>query len=108
MMVGSVSLGQQNMLAAMDSMKTRASGVSPMASGDTDSFSAALKTAVEKVNHTQHVATEKTKRFVAGDSSVTMAEVIAVNQQSSLAFEATKQVRNKLVESYKDILNVSL
>jgi flagellar hook-basal body complex protein FliE len=41
-----------------------------------------------------------------GDRSVSLAEVMIASQKSSVAFEATVQVRNKLVESYKEIMNM--
>jgi flagellar hook-basal body complex protein FliE len=41
-----------------------------------------------------------------GDRSVSLAEAMIASQKSSVAFEATVQVRNKLVESYKEIMNM--
>ena len=40
------------------------------------------------------------------DRSVSLAEAMIASQKSSVAFEATVQVRNKLVESYKEIMNM--
>ena len=51
--------------------------------------------------------TEKLKNaYVAGDSSVSMAQVILSSQKSKLAFEGLVTVRNKILEAYKDIMNM--
>ncbi len=41
-----------------------------------------------------------------GDKSVDLAEVMIAGQKSSIAFEATVQVRNKMVDAYKTIMNM--
>ncbi|MEW8162842.1 MAG: flagellar hook-basal body complex protein FliE [Candidatus Thiodiazotropha endolucinida] len=37
-----------------------------------------------------------------------LAQVMIAAQKSSLSFEAMVQVRNKLVEAYKDVMNMPI
>jgi flagellar hook-basal body complex protein FliE len=37
-----------------------------------------------------------------------LAQVMIAAQKSSLSFEAMVQVRNKLVEAYKDVMNMAI
>jgi flagellar hook-basal body complex protein FliE len=54
----------------------------------------------------QKDAKSKVTALEMGDRSVSLAEVMIASQKSSVAFEATVHVRNKLVESYKEIMNM--
>ncbi|MBM7456561.1 flagellar hook-basal body complex protein FliE [Oceanisphaera litoralis] len=69
-------------------------------------FSALLTQAVNKVNDLQQGTDSLRTRFELGDDSVSLEQVMISAQKSSLAFEATVQVRNKVVEAYKTIMNM--
>lgn len=69
-------------------------------------FSSLLKDALSNVNATQTEAGRLRNAIEMGDPNVSLAQVMIASQKSSLAFEATVQVRNKLVEAYKDIMSM--
>ncbi|MGO1247371.1 MAG: flagellar hook-basal body complex protein FliE [Oceanisphaera sp.] len=69
-------------------------------------FSAVLTQAVNNVNALQHTTGDLRNRFEMGDESVSLENVMIAGQKSSLAFDATVQVRNKVVEAYKTIMNM--
>ena len=46
------------------------------------------------------------QRFEMGDKSLSLAEVMLAKEKSGIAFEATVQVRNKVLEAYKQIMNM--
>lgn len=69
-------------------------------------FSTLFKDALKTVNTTQVEAGELRKRVEMGDPSVSLVQAMIAAQKSSLAFEATVQVRNKMVEAYKDIMSM--
>ncbi len=69
-------------------------------------FGGLLKDAIQTVNGLQKDAKAKVTAVEMGDRSVSLAEAMIASQKSSVAFEATVQVRNKLVEAYKDIMNM--
>ncbi|MFT5162173.1 MAG: flagellar hook-basal body complex protein FliE [Alteromonadaceae bacterium] len=69
-------------------------------------FSSTLKNAIDNVN-TIAKASGTAKRAVdMGDRSVSMAEAMIASQKAGVAFEATVQVRNKMLEAYKDIMSM--
>lgn len=69
-------------------------------------FQAMLKNAVDTVNANQQTSGDLQKRFEMGDPSVDLPEVMIAMQKSSVSFQAMTQVRNKLVEAYKDVMNM--
>ncbi|GLP94975.1 flagellar hook-basal body complex protein FliE [Paraferrimonas sedimenticola] len=77
--------------------------VNPAKSGD---FSALLTQAIGQVNQLQSTASDLSTRLEMGDSSVSLSDTVIAREKASVAFEATVQVRNKLVEAYKDIMNM--
>ncbi|MET0025126.1 MAG: flagellar hook-basal body complex protein FliE [Sedimenticola sp.] len=96
-------------LAQMRVMAAQASGTTPAASETGPSeFGNLLKQNIDQVNETQKQAGEMKKAFEMGDENVNLAEVMVAVQKSSLSFEAMVQVRNKLVEAYKDVMNMPI
>lgn len=71
-------------------------------------FAAALKASLDQVNDAQKGADALAKRFVSGDDSVSLSDVMINSQKASIAFQATVQVRNKLVSAYHDIMNMQV
>ena len=61
-----------------------------------------IQTAVEAVNETQMNAAEMRDAYERGED-VPLTDVVLSMQKSSLAFEATLQVRNKLLKAYNDV-----
>jgi flagellar hook-basal body complex protein FliE len=60
-------------------------------------FADALKNTIAEVSEAQKSAGEMGKRFTMGDESVSLSEVMVSMQKASIGFQATVQVRNKLV-----------
>jgi flagellar hook-basal body complex protein FliE len=72
------------------------------------SFSDALKASLDNVNTTQVQAEKLSERFAAGDNSVSLSDTMISMQKASISFQATVQVRNKLVSAYHDIMNMQV
>jgi flagellar hook-basal body complex protein FliE len=72
------------------------------------SFSDALKAQLENVSNAQNQADDMGKRFAAGDDSVSLSDTMIAMQKASITFQATIQVRNKLVSAYHDIMNMQV
>ncbi|MCW3834828.1 flagellar hook-basal body complex protein FliE [Sphingomonas canadensis] len=70
-----------------------------------DSFSATLQTALRTVNENQQAASQLSAAYERGET-VDIAKVMLARQQASVGFEATLQVRNKLLSAYKDIMSM--
>jgi len=72
------------------------------------SFSDALKNSLEQVSNSQKNAEELGNRFAMGDDSVSLSDTMIAMQKSTIAFQATVQVRNKLVSAYHEIMNMQV
>lgn len=72
------------------------------------SFSDTLQNALQGVNATQKEAGALTQAFELGDPRADLARVMVAAQQSQLAFRATVEVRNRLVQAYQDVMNMPL
>ena len=71
-------------------------------------FSQMLKSSIDSVNETQQSAGAMKKAFEMGESNVDLAQVMIASQKSSLSFQAMVQVRNKLIDAYKDVMNMPI
>jgi len=69
-------------------------------------FSKMLKQAIDNVNGLQQNTSDLRNRFEMGDKEVSLGEVMIASNKSSLAFDATVQVRNKMVEAYKEVMSM--
>ena len=69
------------------------------------SFGDAIKTAVVQTNEVQQYASSLREAYDRGED-VPLTDVVLAMQKSSLAFEATLQIRNKVLKAYEDVLNM--
>ena len=68
-------------------------------------FGDLVRQTVDKVNATQMQASKIASAYERGEG-VPLTDVVLSMQKSSLSFEATLQVRNKVLKAYEDILNM--
>lgn len=71
-------------------------------------FAQALKSSLDQVNNVQQQSQQLGQRFALGDDKVSLSEVMISMQKASISFQATVQVRNKLVSAYQDIMNMQI
>ena len=96
-------------LTQMRMLEAQAQGVTPsIEEGAKTSFGDLLQKSIDGVNETQQKAGALTHAFETGDRNVDLAEVMIAVQKSSVSFQAMVQVRNKLVEAYKDVMNMPI
>lgn len=69
-------------------------------------FASLLAQAVGQVNELQQTSSGLATRLEMGDTRVTLSDTVIAREKASVAFEATVQVRNKLVEAYKEIMSM--
>ena len=116
MNVGGIDQGR--ILAMMEQLKAAAqrpaaAPAGPAAPGGDGaaskvSFSDALKSSLQQVSSSQVKAEEMGKAFALGDDRVSLSDVMIEMQKASINFQATVQVRNKLVSAYRDIMNMQV
>jgi flagellar hook-basal body complex protein FliE len=68
-------------------------------------FADAFRNAVGEVNSAQAQSSAMSEAYEKGEVT-DIAAVMLSRQQASIGFEATLQVRNKLLSAYKDIMSM--
>jgi flagellar hook-basal body complex protein FliE len=80
-------------------------GAAPANATKPTSFADTLQDALKDVNAGQNKASALSESYERGET-VDIAKVMLARQQASVGFEATLQVRNKLLSAYKDIMSM--
>jgi flagellar hook-basal body complex protein FliE len=95
-------------LAQMRAMSIEAGNKPAVPGNDSGDFAAMLKESIDAVNQTQKTAGKLSTAFETGQSDVSLAEVMIASQKASVSFQAMLQVRNKLVDAYKDVMSMPM
>jgi flagellar hook-basal body complex protein FliE len=83
----------------------RAAGTAGAPAAQSGGFGDAMMDAVKAVNTQQTQASDAAAAYERGDTNDIVGVMLA-RQKASLSFEATLQVRNKLLGAYRDIMNM--
>jgi flagellar hook-basal body complex protein FliE len=104
------SMQIQQVLAEMRSLQARASGVSDAVTVGTQppDFADLMKNTVDHIATMQNQATQLADAYEAGDKSVDLTKVMLEVQKAGLAFRAMTEVRNKLIDAYTQVMNMSV
>jgi flagellar hook-basal body complex protein FliE len=71
-------------------------------------FAATLGNALRQVNAKQAESARVAQAFEMGDPRADLVRVMVASQESQVAFRATVEVRNRLVQAYQDVMNMPL
>ncbi len=112
-MINSQALASvENLLSQMRSVARASQGLTvqprsgpAQASGG---FATELARSLDRVSHAQNAANAQARAFELGDPSVSLSNVMIDLQKAGLSFQASVQVRNRLVEAYKEIANMAI
>ncbi|MEW8992958.1 flagellar hook-basal body complex protein FliE [Clostridium sp.] len=69
-------------------------------------FAAIMKDELQKVNDLQVEADNNIKGYIAGEKSI--HEVMLATEEASMSLELAIQIRNKLVDAYKEFNNMQV
>lgn len=75
--------------------------------GPANGFAGALKHALDGVSATQQKADDLATGYEKGEVT-DVAKVMLARQEAGVAFEATLQVRNRLLSAYQDIMRMGV
>lgn len=97
-------------LAEMRALQARASGIAETraAAAHPSDFANIMKGTVDQVATMQNHAIGLADAYEAGDKSVDLTNVMLELQKAGLAFRAMTEVRNKLVDAYQQVMNMSV
>jgi len=82
-------------------------GATGAAGGPAEGFSGALRQALDGVNASQQKAEDLSTGYEKGEVT-DIAKVMLARQEAGVAFEATLQVRNRLLSAYQDIMRMGV
>jgi len=83
-------------------------GAGASAGADRLDFQAILKEAVRGVSDAQNTAQTKAQAYQLGDDKVSLEDVMISLQKANLAMQGMVQVRNRLVEAYREVMNMQV
>lgn len=110
-MLAQLKAAAQNPRVAQENSMAGGLGIqssNPAPSSSKVSFSDALKNSLDQVNQMQKTSEQMGKNFAMGDDSVSLSDMMIAGQKANIAFQATVQVRNKLVSAYQDMMNMQV
>ncbi|MCH8551271.1 MAG: flagellar hook-basal body complex protein FliE [Natronospirillum sp.] len=85
----------------------RVEGQAPIsATQDPPRFGEMFKSAIDTVNQSQQSADTLRTAYEQGTPGVDLPDVMIAANKAQVSFEATTQVRNRLLEAYKEIMNM--
>ena len=101
-------LSQLQLLArqVQEGMPDQSSGQSNV--NETVQFSELIQDSINNVNDQQMKAGATAKSFELNDPAVPLSKVMIEMQKARVSFEALKQVRNQLIDAYKQVMNMPL
>jgi flagellar hook-basal body complex protein FliE len=71
-------------------------------------FATSFSQALRSVSAAQNQASEMQQQVQLGNPTVSLEETMVAMQKAQIGFQATLQVRNKLVQAYTDIMNMQV
>ncbi|WP_137894092.1 flagellar hook-basal body complex protein FliE [Ramlibacter sp. 2FC] len=71
-------------------------------------FSQALNQALGAVSQAQGQVAEMQRQVQLGNPAVSLEQTMVAMQKAQIGFQATLQVRNRLVQAYTDIMNMQV
>lgn len=71
-------------------------------------FQSAMANALQSTSNLQKQAGQLSREFTLENPTVSLEQTMLAGVKSNIAFQTTLQVRNKLVQSYSDIMNMQI
>jgi flagellar hook-basal body complex protein FliE len=118
------NIDPSSMMAEMQRLSAQAQGgvnrpEAPAASGATGaaqgsgeaeapSFTELLKQSIDQVDELQKASGDVKEAFHAGDPNTSLGDVMIAGEKAGLAFQTLSEARNKLLEAYRSIQNMSV
>lgn len=102
--------GMNGMLEQMQALSRVAGGeaVAAAAPPPVGGFAAELQRSIARISEAQGSADAAARAFELGEPGVSLNDVMINMQKASIGFQATVQVRNRLVAAYQEIAGMQV
>jgi len=106
-MMETIRAYQNKAANGIDQIDIKPPGVQDIQAPKTElpNFTDSVKNLLSKVNEVQIKSSSMQEAYQRGED-IPLTDVVLGMQKSSLAFEATLQVRNKVLKAYEEIMNM--
>ncbi len=102
----------QNLLAQMRAAAESSSSLAPVhheqVPAGPGSFATELSRSLARVSSMQNEAAAQARAFQVGEPGVSLNNVMIDMQKAGIAFQATIQVRNRLVAAYQEVAGMAV
>ena len=71
-------------------------------------FSQTFREALKSVSQAQNQATQMQREVALDNPTVSLEQTMVAMQKAQIGFQAARQVRNRLVQAYSDIMNMQV
>jgi len=88
--------------------KSSASLAEPTESGSFGQILSQAESFIDKSNSLQNTAEATNQAWITGANNVSVSQVVVAAEKSRLAMEGLVTVRNKILESYREIMNMQI
>ena len=92
----------------IDGVPLARGGAAPGAGVAPPSFEKALGQALGAVSRSQNEATRLQREVTLDNPTVSLEQTMVAMQKAQIGFQATLQVRNRLVQAYSDIMGMQV
>lgn len=93
---------------AMRQLKPATQAAGASVQGTQTGFGEAFKTALQKVSAAQNEASELQTQVQLGNPKVSLEETMLAMQKAQIGFQAALHVRNRMMQAYTDVMNMSV
>ncbi|PLT31542.1 flagellar hook-basal body complex protein FliE [Peribacillus deserti] len=103
-MINGITLAPLQQTAKPENLQTPAAATPYEAQ---KSFASVLKESIEKVNESQVLSDQYTSKLARGEN-VDLHQVMIASQKASITLEAAMEVRNKVIETYQEMMRIQV
>lgn len=104
MSISSIESVLQQMRALAPSMGSSVAASSEAGAGG---FAGELKKSLDRISNAQQSASRQAEAFELSKPGVALNDVMVDMQKANIAFQTGLQVRNKVVDAYKEVMNMA-
>lgn len=104
----------QNIQSALSALRTANDAATRLtkpiqaAEAEGHGFGVALESALRSVSASQNHSTHLQREVQMENPAVSLEETMVAMQKAQIGFQATLQVRNRLVQAYTDVMNMQV
>ena len=98
-------LGAEKTVSLVDQFN-KAANINPKEVSAEEGFAGLIKDHLDKTSEAQHLSKTNNLKLQMGDPTMTLEKSVITSSEASLQFSSLLSTRNKLMEAYRDVINM--